>query len=150
LEDVLEFRNMRDQFISTRKDTATAINTLSVGLYNVFKGAGGKNKRIKFKFEIQIIILIIIVEMEAMKLGCMQYFQMGGNCVDYPMSLLGGLESNPFALFAHYLAVACVGVYRALAPIPPTPMRIRNAVVMLATALKIFFSCKWEWVYRKA
>ncbi|KKY29095.1 putative squalene epoxidase [Phaeomoniella chlamydospora] len=38
--------------------------------------------------------------------GCFEYFQLGGSCVDTPVSLLSGLLRQPFALFYHFFAVA--------------------------------------------
>jgi hypothetical protein len=77
----------------------------------------------------------------------MNYFQQGGNCVDVPMALLGGLESSAMVLFAHYTAVACFGIHQALKPMP-TPAKLIRASRMFSIALSVFFSQLDEWVYR--
>ncbi len=72
------------RFFSDRKELAAQINILAQALYEVFSN-------------------------DNLAAACMNYFWLGGEAVDGPMSLLGGLRSSPATLVAHFFAVAFWG-----------------------------------------
>ena len=53
-----------------------------------------------------------------------------------PIALLGGLETNPLTLVAHFFSVALFGVGRLMVPLP-TPARIWKGVNLLKGAVTI-------------
>ncbi|KAI8327715.1 squalene epoxidase-domain-containing protein [Choanephora cucurbitarum] len=79
-------------FYWKRKNHCTAINVLAMALYRLF--AANKD-----------------VDLEVLLRGCFAYFQLGGDCVDEPVSLLAGLIKRPFVLVYHFFAVAFYGIY---------------------------------------
>ncbi|KAF1987914.1 ERG1 squalene epoxidase [Aulographum hederae CBS 113979] len=77
-----------------RKDLTSVINILAQALYALFAADDANLK--------------------ALQLGCFRYFQFGGNCVDGPVGLLGGIIRNPFVLFYHFFAVALLSIWLRL------------------------------------
>jgi squalene monooxygenase len=73
-------------FFLDRKELAAQINILAQALYEVFCN-------------------------ENLAKACVDYFLLGGEAVDGPMSLLGGLRSSPSTLAAHFFAVAFWGTF---------------------------------------
>ncbi|GAA5819933.1 hypothetical protein JCM11491_006155 [Sporobolomyces phaffii] len=74
-----------------RKSVASCVNILSMALYSLF-GADDEN-------------------LEVLKTGCFKYFELGGDCIDGPVSLLSALRPNPALLFYHFFRVAFYSIY---------------------------------------
>ncbi|POY72811.1 hypothetical protein BMF94_4220 [Rhodotorula taiwanensis] len=74
-----------------RKNVASCINVLSMALYSLF-GADDEN-------------------LEVLKTGCFKYFELGGDCIQGPVSLLSALKPSPSLLFYHFFRVAFYSIY---------------------------------------
>lgn len=49
--------------------------------------------------------------LEVLKVGCFKYFELGGACVQGPVSLLSALKPSRFTLFYHFFSVALYSIY---------------------------------------
>ncbi|SPO37013.1 related to squalene monooxygenase [Pseudozyma flocculosa] len=74
-----------------RKNLSSVINILAQALYSLF-GADDAN-------------------LEVLREGCFKYFELGGECVNGPVSLLSGLAPQPLLLVGHFFAVALYSIY---------------------------------------
>lgn len=74
-----------------RKSLASVINILAQALYSLF-GADDAS-------------------LEVLREGCFRYFELGGECVGGPVSLLSGLEPSPLLLVDHFFRVALYSIY---------------------------------------
>ncbi|CAO3581288.1 unnamed protein product [Absidia cylindrospora] len=81
-----------DCFHWKRKRHATPINILAMSLYRLF--AAGANPA--------------LLQLQA---ACVDYFQLGGKCVDGPVGLLSGLTQSVWPLIYHFYAVAFYAIY---------------------------------------
>jgi len=103
-------------FYSSRKNAASTINILSVALYDVFCGSTSNPA------------------LGPMQEACFDYFPyFGTDC----LSMVAGLQSNPFVLAFHFFAVAFFTVFRLIFPFP-TLERIQLAAAAFSTAYMIF------------
>ncbi|PVF98130.1 SE-domain-containing protein [Serendipita vermifera] len=82
--DVME--DIVDRWWWARKGYASTINILSVALWDLFGGGSS--------------------DLATLRTGCFKYFELGGECINGPVSLLSGLAPRPFLLFSHFFAVA--------------------------------------------
>ncbi|KZT04024.1 squalene monooxygenase [Laetiporus sulphureus 93-53] len=75
----------------SRKRFASTINVLSLALYDLF-GADDEN-------------------LEVLRTGCFKYFELGGNCIREPASLLSGTKQSTLLLAYHFFAVALYAIW---------------------------------------
>ena len=106
-----------DAFYAHRTRPALTINTLANALYKVFCSSKDSS-------------------MEEMRRACFEYLRLGGSMSAGPIALLGGLETNPLTLVAHFFSVALFGVGLLMVPLP-TPARIWKGVNLLKGAVTI-------------
>jgi squalene monooxygenase len=74
-----------------RKNLTAVINILAQALYALFAANDA--------------------QLRALQQGCFEYFKLGGNCIDGPVGLLGGIIRRPFVLFYHFFAVALLSIW---------------------------------------
>lgn len=78
-----------------RKGLSSVINILAQALYSLF-GADDAS-------------------LEVLREGCFKYFELGGECINGPVSLLSGLAPKPMLLIGHFFAVALFSIYALFA-----------------------------------
>jgi len=117
LTNVREIRSRTDQYYVRRKPWAATINTLANALYKVFCSDGSAWR-------------------EEMRNACFDYLCLGGSYSNQPISLLGGLTTDPSVLVSHFFMVALYGVGRVVLPVP-SPRSLLMALNLLTGALLI-------------
>ena len=104
-----------------RKALTSVINILAQALYSLFAADD--------------------TQLKALQMGCFQYFKLGGNCIDGPVGLLGGIIRRPFVLFYHFFAVAlyAIWIYITSASILSLPLRAFSSVGVFWKACVVIF-----------
>ncbi|CAC22613.1 putative squalene monooxygenase [Schizosaccharomyces pombe] len=121
--DLLDYErilNQMNKFHWKRKGYSFVINVLSIALYKLFTP---KNRYMK-----------------ALESGCIDYFKRGGNCVEGPIRLLGGLDHSPSHLIGHFYAVCLYGIYQYVLSGPALLMPVRiieSLLIFLQASLVI-------------
>nr|ALJ76841.1 squalene epoxidase [Taiwanofungus camphoratus] len=122
-----------------RKQYSSTINVLSVALYELF---GAEDPLL-----------------EVLRTGCFKYFELGGNCIREPVSLLAGIEQSPLLLARHFFAVALYAMWvmfthpqrvgstekplYAMPQLYEYPMLFVKAIRVLWTACVVFLPLIW-------
>ncbi|KAF7306530.1 SE domain-containing protein [Mycena indigotica] len=91
LDDWREVKGALDAWFVARKPLASTVNILSVALYDLF-GADAP-------------------ELEVLRTGCFKYFELGGECVNGPVSILSALAPSPALLTYHFFRVAFYAIW---------------------------------------
>ncbi|KAF8491937.1 squalene epoxidase-domain-containing protein [Gautieria morchelliformis] len=91
LSDPAYLSSLLERWHWSRKPLSSTINILSVALYDLF-GADDEN-------------LAVLRE------GCFKYFELGGECINGPVSLLSGIIPSPILLARHFFAVALYAIW---------------------------------------
>ncbi|WFD41887.1 squalene monooxygenase [Malassezia psittaci] len=112
-----------------RKKLASVINVLAQALYSLF-GVPDDN-------------------LTVLRLGCFRYFELGGDCVRAPISLLGGLAPDPLLLVYHFFAVAIYSVQllfqgRLLSGTKqsaPKPSFVEYPALILRSVVVLYYAC---------
>lgn len=73
-----------------RKTLSSTINVLAQALYSLFAADDSR--------------------LRVLQEGCFRYFQLGGECVDGPVSFLSGISESPAWLIVHFFAVALYSI----------------------------------------
>eukprot|EP01119_Soliformovum_irregulare_P004493 TRINITY_DN15517_c0_g1_i1.p1 TRINITY_DN15517_c0_g1~~TRINITY_DN15517_c0_g1_i1.p1 ORF type:complete len:504 (-),score=92.18 TRINITY_DN15517_c0_g1_i1:13-1500(-) len=110
-----EIQNALTLFYIKRKGLAVTINILAQALYGVFTTPNGDPIRAE------------------LRKACVGYFQLGGQCVSGPMSLLAGICPRPIVLIVHFFLVALYACWKLNTPFP-TPQSIARSYKVLGAA----------------
>ncbi|GAA6001965.1 squalene monooxygenase [Rhodotorula paludigena] len=103
LDRWLDMSERLEEWHWRRKAVASCVNVLSLALYSLFAADD--------------------VNLEVLKTGCFKYFELGGDCIAGPVSLLSALKPSPASLFYHFFRVAFYSIYCLFA----TPVASRRA-----------------------
>ncbi|RFU34849.1 hypothetical protein B7463_g1476, partial [Scytalidium lignicola] len=90
LGDTAAVQRAMKEFHWQRKNLSSIINILSMALYSLFAAND--------------------YELKALQKGCFAYFKKGGNCIDGPAGLLGGIIAQPMVLVYHFFSVALLAI----------------------------------------
>ena len=105
-----------------RKNLTAVINILAQALYALF---AADDKQLK-----------------ALQLGCFSYFQMGGQCIDGPVGLMGGIIRQPLVLVYHFFAVALYAMWIYIVAggsAVAAPLRVFGSVGVFYKACLVIF-----------
>lgn len=91
IEDWWEVRNRLEEWHWRRKGVGTCVNVLAMALYTLF-GAEDEN-------------------LDVLRKGCFEYFLLGGQCIEGPVSMLSALNPSPPLLLYHFFSVALYSIY---------------------------------------
>ncbi|KAH8601962.1 squalene epoxidase-domain-containing protein [Bisporella sp. PMI_857] len=126
LGDTAAIQKAMKEFHWKRKRLSSIINILAQALYSLF---AADDRQLK-----------------ALQKGCFSYFQRGGNCVDGPVGLLGGIIRQPLVLFYHFFAVALLSVWivfqetiGGLLGIWKLPLAIEKSILIFWKACVVIF-----------
>ncbi|CAG5121073.1 unnamed protein product [Candidula unifasciata] len=81
-----------------------------------------------------------------MKKACFEYFQLGGQCIDGPVSLLSILNPKPHVLIGHFFAVALYAVYFVFRSEPfwALPRSVYRSCMILLSACQVILPLVWS------
>ncbi|KAK5137888.1 hypothetical protein LTR08_006657 [Meristemomyces frigidus] len=121
LDDTTLVLKQMKTFHWRRKGLTSVINILAQALYSLFAADDA--------------------QLKALQMGCFGYFKLGGNCVDGPVGLLGGIIRRPFVLFYHFFAVAlyAIWIYITSASLLKMPLRAIESVGVFWKACVVIF-----------
>lgn len=111
-----------------RKGVASTINILSIALYDLFRGDGTPQFHPILSRDGPLTLDDILAkELEVLQTGCFKYFELGGECINGPVSLLSGYVS----LFILILSsCASPSPQPCTSPIPPLLALLRRRVLL--------------------
>ncbi len=120
-ENTTLVRKQMRTFHWRRKGLTSVINILAQALYSLFAADDA--------------------QLKALQMGCFEYFKLGGQCVDGPVGLLGGIIRRPFVLFYHFFAVAlyAIWIYITSASLLAMPLRAVGSVGVFWKACVVIF-----------
>ncbi|KAG7099879.1 hypothetical protein E1B28_001681 [Marasmius oreades] len=115
LKDWDEMKGVLDCWHWRRKPLASTVNILSVALYDLF----GANEP----------------ELAILRTGCFKYFELGGECINGPVSLLSAITPSPTLLIYHFFAVAFYSIWVMFAHPRPVQLRKDNKPKLVAPSI---------------
>ncbi|ODQ52171.1 SE-domain-containing protein [Saitoella complicata NRRL Y-17804] len=115
-----------EKFHWQRKHLSSVVNILAMALYALF--AANDNR------------------LRALQNGCFRYFQLGGPCVEGPVSLLSGIRRQPLVLFMHFFAVAIYAIYLIFAEssLVMWPVMVVHSGAVFVKACQVLFPYIWS------
>ena len=93
-----------------------------------------------------MLMIVPDSRLRALQLGCFQYFQAGGECIDGPVGLLSGIVRRPFVLFYHFFAVAVLAIWIFIGsqPVWKLPLTLVESAAIFAKACVVLFPYAWS------
>jgi len=119
LGDTAAIQKAMREFHWQRKTLSSIINILAQALYTLF---AADDRQLK-----------------ALQKGCFEYFQRGGECIDGPAGLLGGIIRRPLVLFYHFFAVALLSIWIFIKESIGGVLGLWRLPVVLAQSVVIFW-----------
>ncbi|KAG8920129.1 Squalene epoxidase [Tulasnella sp. 418] len=89
----------------SRKPISSTVNILSIALYDLFAAENDN--------------------LSVLREGCFKYFELGGECINGPVSLLSALAASPTLLAYHFFSVAFYSIWALFTH--PQPKRIEGS-----------------------
>jgi len=131
LTDWERVRQVLHRWHWNRKPLSATVNILSVALYDLF-GADGE-------------------ELDVLRTGCFKYFELGGECINGPVSLLAAIAPSPVLLAYHFFSVAFYSIwvlYTHPRPVQKSPgeksvlqvARIHEYPLLLIKSIRTFWT----------
>eukprot|EP00123_Amoebidium_parasiticum_P009049 comp19192_c0_seq2/m.21911 comp19192_c0_seq2/g.21911 ORF comp19192_c0_seq2/g.21911 comp19192_c0_seq2/m.21911 type:complete len:267 (-) comp19192_c0_seq2:717-1517(-) len=116
----------KDFQVSRKNGHSFVINVLANALYSLFAASDER--------------LAVLRE------GCFKYFELGGECVDGPVSLLSALQPKPLKLISHFFSVALYGMYGQITSngMLAMPVKAVQSVFVLKSACNVIFPLIWQ------
>jgi squalene monooxygenase len=78
-------------------------------------------------------------QLKTLQLGCFQYFQQGGQCIDGPAGLLAGIIRRPLVLFYHFFAVAFLSIWVLMGRTMGGIMGIWKFPLVIVQSMQVFW-----------
>ncbi|KAK7064623.1 SE domain-containing protein [Favolaschia claudopus] len=146
VSDWTQVKRALDQWYRVRKPLASTVNILSVALYDLF-GADSP-------------------ELEVLRKGCFKYFELGGECINGPVSILSALAPSPSLLTYHFFSVAFYSIWvlfthpqlvpgpsnqkprYAVARVDQYPFLLFKSVRVFYTACVVFGPLLWQEMFK--
>ncbi|KAJ7022067.1 squalene epoxidase-domain-containing protein [Mycena alexandri] len=124
LNDLSAVQHALNRWCRDRKALASTVNILSVALYDLF-GADAP-------------------ELEVLRTGCFKYFELGGECVNGPVSILSALAPSPALLTYHFFSVAFYSIWVMFTHPQPVPGRPEDKPRYAAASLHQYPFLLWK------
>lgn len=115
--------NVLKAWYTKRQPIASQINILAQGFYFPFP----------FPFFNALLALYEVFCSDNLRIAVINYLKLGGEAINGPMRVFGGIKESPASLITHFFAVAFHGTLGWLLPFP-WPSNIVNAVDTLSSA----------------
>lgn len=106
-----------DKWFWRRKPVAATVNVLSVALYDLFGAESAYETLCRM-----LTYSMTGPDLAVLRTGCFKYFELGGECVNGPVSLLAVTNPSFRVLFMHFFAVAFYSIWVLFTH--PRPVRV--------------------------
>ncbi|KXS17881.1 SE-domain-containing protein [Gonapodya prolifera JEL478] len=127
LSEDSKVRSVVRTWMQKRLGVSGVVNVLAMALYDLF--AAGDDPNLK-----------------TLRNATFAYFEVGGNCVTGPVSLLAGILKSPLSLVSHFFAVAVYGTYIMVREggILKAPFSLVRSATVLWRAASIIAPLGWK------
>ena len=88
-----------------------------------------------------LVLLSTDPYLEVLQAGCFKYFQLGGEAVAGPISLLSALAPKPLLLFGHFFCVAFYSIWCMFMHPQPVAVQSGGASSLVFSCPSAYMSC---------